>query len=146
MKSRLSVGVTAAAILAGCWSFGVFAEPVLQPEPPQEVELKLLEAQRPDEPVAEADEAAVAASPVSAKAKSKVSQQPSGLGPGQLKVALVGLWLRGMAVAASAAPAPIPSGVNPFPDQPRLDVSWSLQGLADEEDQGGEGDIVDYDG
>ena len=144
MKLRLSVGATAAAILAGCWSFGVFAEPVLQPEPAQEVELKLLEAQRPDEPVAEVDEAAVAASlvPAKAKAKSKISH----LDPAQLKVALVGLWLRGMAVAASAAPAPIPSGVNPFPDQPRLDVSWSLQGLADEEDQGGEGDIVDYDG
>lgn len=145
MKSRLSLGVTAAAIVAGCWGFGLFAEPVLQPEPAQEVELKLLEAQRPDEPVAEVDEAAVAALPVPAKAKSKVTQ-PISLGPGQFKVALVGLWLRGMAVAASAAPPPIPSGVNPFPDQPRLDVSWSLQGLADEEDQGGEGDIVDYDG
>lgn len=145
MKSRLSLGLAAAVILAGCWTYGVFAEPVIEPELPQEVEVKLLEAQRPDEPVQEADEVAAQARP-SASSKGKAAKVPVSVSSARLKLALVGLWLRGMAVAASAAPAPIPSGVNPFPDQPRLDVSWSLQGLADEEDQGGEGDIVDYDG
>lgn len=142
MKSRLSLGLAAAVILAGCWSLGVFAEPVLDPRLPQEVEVKLLEAQRPAEPVTEPDEEA----PHQAAVKAKVAHVSSGAGQGQLKLALAGVWLRGMALVASTQPPAIPSGVTPFPDQPRLDVSWSLQGLADEEDQGGEGDIVDYDG
>lgn len=145
MNSRLSITATTAAILVGCWGVGVFADPVVEPaSPPQGVELKILGAQRPEEPSEEPQETG----PAETVAKQPAQLKPAKgvFGPARMKMMLAGLWLRGMAMAASTQPPPIPAGVNPYPDQPRLDVSWSLQGLADEEEQGGEGDIVDYDG
>lgn len=145
MKTRLCVG-TAAAVLIGCWGVGVFADPVVEPAATQGVELRLLEAQRPEVPAFEPEEMAGAEAVAPRQAELKMTSGAADFGPARVKVLLAGLWLRGMAVAASSAPPVIPAGVNPYPNQPRLDVSWSLQGLADEEDQGGEGDIVDYDG
>lgn len=145
MNSRLSITATTAAILIGCWGVGVFADPVVEPaSPPQGVELKILGAQRPEEPSEEPQETSPA--PAVDHQPAQLKQDKGSFSPARVKVMLAGLWLRGMAVAASTQPPPIPAGVNTYPDQPRLDVSWSLQGLADEEDQGGEGDIVDYDG
>ncbi len=139
MKSRLSIGTAVAALLMGCWGVELFAAPVLEPAQPQEVQLSLLDTHRPEEIGPEPEQMAVAPRPA------PLGELPGALSlnPARLKFVLAGLWMRGMSVVASSAP---PAGVRSFPPQPRLDVSWSLQGMADEESQGGEGDVVDYDG
>lgn len=152
MKSRISrasLSIAAIALAYVCWDGSLVGGGL--PVPPAEIEITARDLSGSHRFVEEALPA-VPAIPQAKYFALKVTQDLMNPAPhlsqaGRVRfnplTGAMAMLLRGMMVAASGA---VPAGAQAYPAQPGLDVSWSLQGMADEEEQGGEGDIIEYGG
>ena len=146
--SQASLSIAAVALAYVCW--GGLSASRLPVEPPAEIEITARDLSGSQRFVEEALPAAPAL-PQAQYFALKVTQDLMNPAPGSQPrrvrfnplTGVMAMVLRGMMVAASGA---VPAWAQAYPAQPGLDVSWSLQGMADEEEQGGEGDIIEYGG
>lgn len=157
MKSRASLTriSVAVALTVACWSgLQTIQAESFVPAQTQEVELRTIaigDCETPPNIPEDTEEATSIAVQAGDLANPRqLHRQRSPLGSAlryPWRVAL-GLTLRGLQMSGSisAAAAVPPAGVLPYPVQPTLDVAWTLQGLADDEEQAGEGDVAEYGG
>lgn len=149
MKRRVSKGnltLTGIAVTLACWC-GLNALPG-HATPPQEVELRC------DTGYCEPEESTLVAEgglavETALETVRTLEQPPKTWMESTFslpKRVALGMVVRFLGVSAGMSSAAPPTGVLPYPVQPELDVAWSLQGLSDDEGQGGEGAVEEYGG
>lgn len=141
MKESLAVTVAGMVFALSCWTAIVHNAP--RPPETREIEVQC-DLGSYEEPLNIREESSPAPQPALANHKPTVFDHAL-RGP---KRYAIGLVIQAVSISGglSFAASTPPSGVLPYPVQPKLDVAWSLQGLADQEEQAGEGDYVEYGG